>query len=187
MKKTVWLLQAGLFYAFTLSVALLPLFLADRLGRLLGLAFARVLPKRRAIALDNIRASLPFMEGHPRWGALQATATAIAREMFANLGRSLIETCQIYHGKSSHIFGAIEIRGLAHFDQARLRRKGIMMVSGHCGNWELNLVPILSEEIVSAAQPVGQLFRIAAHYFSQLIQIHPFIPRQSTHSVIGAF
>jgi len=49
----------------------------------------------------------------------------------------LIETCQLYHGNGSRIFGAIDIRGLEHFDQARLRRKGIMMVSGHCGNWEL--------------------------------------------------
>jgi len=68
-------------------VALLPAYLADRLGRLLGLTFAIVIPKRRAVAFDNICKSLPFMVAHPLWKGQQATAKTITRDMFANLGR----------------------------------------------------------------------------------------------------
>lgn len=137
MQKSMWLLQTALFYLFTLFVALLPLPVADRLGRTLGLAIAFVLPKRRAIALDNISKALPFLAKQPLWGRRLSDAGMICRAMFANLGRSLIETCRLYHGSGSHIINSIEVRGREHFERARLRHKGVMMVSGHCGNWEL--------------------------------------------------
>lgn len=137
MKKIFWLLQASLFYLFTLFVATLPISVAERLGRHLGYLIARVIPKRRAIALENISHALPFLDTQPLWNETDANAATITHEMFGNLGRSLVETCRLYHRSGSRIIGTIEVRGREHFDRARHRHKGILMVSGHCGNWEL--------------------------------------------------
>lgn len=137
MKRIFWALQTALFFLFTLAVSILPRRLVPCVGRLTGLLMLRVLPARYKIAVDNIRQALPHMRQSPEWTCTLQTPEEIARETFIHIGTSLVETCRLYHGRGEDLIDNIEIRGWEHYDAARARDKGIVFLTGHCGNWEL--------------------------------------------------
>lgn len=137
MKKLIWQIQAAAFYLFTLLFSLLPEQMVAPAGSLIGVFISRALPKRRAIAIDNIRQALPAMRGNAAWNCPLETPEEIASQMFRHLGTSLVETCRLYHGRGTSVFDRIEIRGRENYDQARAKEKGIIFLTGHCGNWEL--------------------------------------------------
>lgn len=137
MKRLTWTVQAAVFYLFTLVVACIPGRMVTLAGRLTGLFIMRLLPGRRRIAIDNIRQALPYMQQSPEWTCPLETPEEIARETFIHLGTSLVETCRLYHGRGEDLIDSIEIQGLEHYEAARARGKGIIFLTGHCGNWEL--------------------------------------------------
>jgi Kdo2-lipid IVA lauroyltransferase/acyltransferase len=137
VKPILWTLQIAAFYIFTLAMSAIPESHVRSAGRRVGLIMHRLLAKRRRIAIDNIRQALPFMKRHPAWSCPWETPEEIARETFIHLGISLVETCRLYHGKGDSIIDAIEVRGREHYDVARAKNKGIIFITGHCGNWEL--------------------------------------------------
>ena len=137
MKKIIWLLQAALFYLFTLFVAALPRSQSVRIGRNIGAFLYNILHSRREIAIDNIRQALPFMKCHPSWSGAFKTAEEIALATFMNLGISVVEVCRLYHGKEKGLLDVIEVRGLENFRNARIKDNAVLCISGHCGNWEL--------------------------------------------------
>lgn len=137
MKRIIWAIQAAIFYCLTLATAILPASISYRLGAKAGLFISFILPKRRAIAIDNISRALPFMKAHPLWDSSYHSAEEIAMETFRNLGRSLMEVCRLYHGRGEDVIASIELRGREHYEAARARGKGLILFSGHCGNWEL--------------------------------------------------
>ncbi|MEI6207722.1 MAG: lysophospholipid acyltransferase family protein [Desulfuromonadales bacterium] len=137
MKRIIWLLQTAIFYGLTLVAALLPAAITYRLGALAGLLIPRLVPKRRAIAIDNIRRALPYMKSHPLWKYPCEDAEVLARETFKNLGRSLMEICRLYHGRGEDVLGRIEVSGVEYFEAARAEGNGVVFLTGHCGNWEL--------------------------------------------------
>jgi len=137
MKRIAWAAQAALFYSLTLIAALLPAAVCYRAGAMVGSLMPQLLPKRYDIVLDNISRALPFMRNHPLWTSGGRSAEEIARETFVNLGSSLMEVCRLYHGRGEDIFARIEIRGREYFEAAHARGKGVVFLTGHCGNWEL--------------------------------------------------
>lgn len=137
MKKTIWLVQAALFYLFTLLVAALPSSQSTRIGTKLGTFLFNILHSRRAIAIDNISQALPFMKRHPSWTGAFETAEEIALATFINLGISIVEVCRLYHGKGADLIDAMVVHGLDNFAEARAKGTGVLCISGHCGNWEL--------------------------------------------------
>lgn len=137
MKKLSWLLQVALLYGFTWLVALVPEQVADRVGSRVGLLMHRLLGSRRRIAVENISRTLEYMRAQPEWSCPLETPAEIAREVFRNLGRSLVEVCRLYHGRGNDLIDRIEVRGREHYDAARAKGKGLIFLTGHCGNWEL--------------------------------------------------
>ena len=137
MKQIFWALQTAFFYLFTLAVSTIPVRLVPHVGRLTGLLMLRLLPGRRRIAVDNIRQALPYMQQSPEWTCTLQPPEEIARDTFINLGISLVETCRLYHGKGENLIDSVEIRGREHYEAAKARGKGLVFLTGHCGNWEL--------------------------------------------------
>lgn len=137
MKKAFWFIQAIIFYLFTIVFAILPECFVRSTGKLLGRMSAVLIPNRRQIAIDNIRQALPAMTKDPNWNLPEQTPEEIARKMFEHLGMSLVETARLYHGRGVKIVEQLEIRGMEHFEKARARGKGVIFLTGHCGNWEL--------------------------------------------------
>ena len=124
------------------SLVTLPLaWLPARLGLALGAAGGRLafllLKKRRTIALANIEmikanGSLP--------PGLNAEATA--RGSFANLGRSAWEALCFYHRGLGPFLDYCQVdegREIFEAVQAEARRagRGLFLVTGHMGNWEI--------------------------------------------------
>ncbi|NVN89322.1 MAG: lysophospholipid acyltransferase family protein [Desulfuromonadales bacterium] len=137
MKPVLWILQIIAFYFFTLAMAAIPEKRIRSVGRRVGLIMQWLLAKRRKIAIDNIRQALPYMKRHPAWSHPWETPEEIARETFIHLGMSLVETCRLYHGKGNGIIDNIEVRGRENYDLAHAKNRGLVFVTGHCGNWEL--------------------------------------------------
>jgi KDO2-lipid IV(A) lauroyltransferase len=144
VKKIVWAIQTAVIYCLTLLAALLPASIAYRLGAVAGLLIPYIVPKRRSVIIDNITLSLPFMKAHPLWDSKSENAAELARETFKNLGRSLMEVCRLYHGRGEEVIANIEIHGWENYEAARAKGKGLIFLSGHCGNWELLSLTISS-------------------------------------------
>lgn len=138
MKNVIWFIQAVVFYFFTLIFATLPQPFVRPVGLLVGRLGAYIIPKRRRIAIDNVRQALPAMMKSPHWNCPLRTPEEIVREMFNHLGMSLVETCRLYHGRGEEVIRKVEIRGRGNWEAAKARGKGVVMITGHCGNWELS-------------------------------------------------
>jgi KDO2-lipid IV(A) lauroyltransferase len=158
----------------------------------------RLLPGRRRVAVDNIRQALPFMAHHPSWSSTIDSPEAITRETFIHLGTSLVETCRLYHGKGDGIIDAIEIRGREHYERAREKHKGIVFVTGHCGNWELVALcfkRLFNDTMSVVARKQNNPYintmveRMRMHYDNSVIYkqgaLKPIISRLRKNGVIG--
>ncbi len=130
-------LQAGFLYMLTLAAAHLPRSVNAGAGAFIGFLMSAVLFKRRAIAIENIKNSIPYMLTHPLWNHRTSDPATIAGETFRNLGHSFLEICRLYHGRGEHLLESVEIRGLENYNSAREHGKGVIFFTGHCGNWEL--------------------------------------------------
>lgn len=137
MKSTIWMVQVAVFYCFTWFVALMPQRLADSMGRGLGLLMRQLLAKRRKITEENIALSLPYMRSQPDWNCPIPDVQGIAKEVFENIGRALVEVCRLYHGHGTALINRIELRGKEHYDAVHAKGKGLIFMTAHCGNWEL--------------------------------------------------
>ncbi len=128
MKRFLHGVQAAAFFVFSFPLSLLP----PEGGELLGLLLYHVWKSRRTIAIDNLRKCVDL-------GALSLTQSPeeVIRENFRNLGRSFIEIIKIYYGRGRGILEKTVIKGMEHFEKARAKGKGVFLITGHCGNWEL--------------------------------------------------
>ncbi len=142
MKEVLWFLQAAFVYAVTLPVAVMPLPMALRIGSIAGGAAYLLWRSRRRIAVENLSRAVgsgSIVDGRP--------PAEIARESFRNLGRSLVEVIKLYHGLGAGILDAVQIRGIEHYRRAEEKGKGVILITGHCGNWELLALAVSSRGI----------------------------------------
>jgi len=111
---------------------LLPRSWAPPLGSLLGLAAYYLIPRRRRIALDNLRRAFGASELDPR---------AVAREAYRSLGRNLMELLVAMDQDRPEILRGVRIEGRSHMEEAFREGRGVIFLASHYGNWELmNLV-----------------------------------------------
>ena|SRR5208282_513600 len=135
MKRLRWLLEAVIVIVLSLPLALLPYKCSLKAGRFLGLLLFYAWSSRRRIAVGNIEKSVQS-------GALSVSVPAekIARESFVNFGKSVAEVVKIYYGLGDSLIHNVVIKGEEHYSKAKATGKGIIFVTGHCGNWELGAV-----------------------------------------------
>ncbi|WP_333655743.1 lysophospholipid acyltransferase family protein [Dissulfurispira sp.] len=134
--KIRWLLETALIIMFSFPVAVLPHKIALKVGEILGLSVFYIWGSRRRIAVENIEKAMGNSL-QPLAISNQPLAVSIARETFKNLGRSFAEIIKIYCGLGKSIIDNVEVRGVAHYMKAKSKDKGVIFITGHCGNWEL--------------------------------------------------
>jgi len=137
VRGVVWYLSATLYRVGIGLVSFTPLSQIHRVGGGLGLLIRLLLPSRRRVAEEGIASTIDWMRRHPQWGGKDASPRELARETFKNIGRSLLETCLIYAGKGGGLIDRIEMRGVEEYHRAREKGRGVILLTGHCGNWEL--------------------------------------------------
>lgn len=120
-------------------VAVLVLFgllnaLPDRTGAALGRALGRLLGavvrSRTRIARSNMRAAFP--------GTSEETIASWLREMWSNLGQSTWEFTRAAGLSSEDFLKLVQLDGREHLAAARAQGRGVILVSAHFTNWEVN-------------------------------------------------
>ncbi|BCB96977.1 lipid A biosynthesis acyltransferase [Dissulfurispira thermophila] len=134
--KIRWLFTTSLIIAFSFPLAILPHRLALKVGEILGLLVFYIWQDRRKIAIENIKKTYAN-KLTPLAVSNRTIAVSIARETFKNLGRSFAEIIKIYWGYGKGIIDNVEIRGIDNYLNAKSKNKGVIFITGHCGNWEL--------------------------------------------------
>lgn len=103
---------------------------AGRFGEWLGLLGYRPLKIRRAVVERQVRAAFP--------GLAELEVLRIARASYENLGRTTIETALLPAYSPQQVLELFErVDGWEVLEHARARGRGILLVAGHLGNWEL--------------------------------------------------
>jgi len=134
------ILELAGFFLFSAPLALLPLGVAVRVGRALGSLTYLLWGSRRRITVENFRRA-------KERGAITdpRSPEELTRETFRNLGRWVAEITRSYFGRGDALIQTIEVKGLEHYRAALDRGRGIIFVSGHCGNWELLMLSFVTK------------------------------------------
>lgn len=145
MKRFLWWLQAAGVYSASLPFSILPY----KTGELFGLLMFHLWKSRRQIAIENVKKSSLRL-------GYSTTPETLIKENFKNLGRSLLEVLKIYHGKGNSIAEATIIKGADNFERAREKGKGVIIITGHCGNWELmgRVMSLKLANVAGVARPL---------------------------------
>ena len=132
MKRAAWLIEAGLAILLSIPLAVLPLPWSRKAGEALGLLLFHTWGSRRKIAIENLRSSTNVQAV-----VISRPVEKVIRDYFRNLGRFLSEIIKIYWGLGRRIIDSVEVDGIEHLRAAQAKGKGTLLVTGHCGNWEL--------------------------------------------------
>ncbi|MFQ5464893.1 MAG: lysophospholipid acyltransferase family protein [Thermodesulfobacteriota bacterium] len=108
----------------------IPLPLALALGRAMGALAWRLDAKHRRIALDNL--DLAYGDSITR-----TEKEAIARGLFKGLGMLAFEFTRLPWLTREKLAGYVEMEGMERLTEALGRKKGVILVTAHLGNWEL--------------------------------------------------
>jgi KDO2-lipid IV(A) lauroyltransferase len=121
-------------YAAVVSVVavvrVLPMRVVLGVGTLLGLAFHAFDGPHRRRALRNLEGALPVKT--------DAERRAIARQMFAHFGRHLMTLLKFSTMTPAQMMSRVEFEGGDRIRNAHLQKRGVLLVTGHFGFWELN-------------------------------------------------
>jgi Kdo2-lipid IVA lauroyltransferase/acyltransferase len=132
MRKFRWLIETAAVIALACPFALLPRVIALRAGDLLGFLVFYLWHSRRKIAVENIDKAVKAGELK-----IEGSTSSVACKSFMNLGRSLVDIIKVYFGLGRGIIDSIEVRGFENYLSAKAKGKGILFITGHCGNWEM--------------------------------------------------
>ena len=109
---------------------LFPLKLGLYLGSILGVLTYYIIRKERLKTLANLRLAFGKEKS-------EKEVERIARDVFVNLGKNLIELVNFPKINASNVDALIEDKGLGKIDKALHRGKGVIIMVSHFGNWEL--------------------------------------------------
>jgi KDO2-lipid IV(A) lauroyltransferase len=118
----VWMLVRGL--------GVLPRNLARAVGAGVGALCFRFLGRLREVGRSNL--ALAF----PEWDIEQRDR--VLRGVYRSLGWQLAEFCLMPHYTLAKANSFIEYDGLERYSAARERGKGVLVLTGHLGAWELS-------------------------------------------------
>ncbi len=123
MSATFELLKAGVW-----GLGLPPLAWRRALGRGLASVVARLDQRHWGIVTDNLRQSFPEKDA--------AWVDQTARACFAHLMQVVMELPDLVRLKPEAVLERTRHHGLDHLEAARAKGKGVLMLTGHLGNWE---------------------------------------------------
>ena len=103
---------------------------ASRVGAWLGGLGYRPLGIRRGVVERQIRAAFPD------WTS--ARVTEVARAAYRSLGRTFVETAVLPSYSRDQVLGLFErVENWEAIERARALGRGVIVLTGHIGNWEL--------------------------------------------------
>ena len=111
-------------------LGILPRGAARSLGAAIGAIAYRLLGRLHKTGLRNLEIAFPEKPASER--------EQILRRLYRNLGWLLAEFCQMPRYTRENTRDFLRCEGLQHYLSARERGKGVLIVTGHLGAWELS-------------------------------------------------
>jgi len=108
----------------------LPRAVALQMAALLVWIAYPLLVRLRRVGLQNLQGSLPELSHREH--------RRILRGVFRSLGRQLVEFCRMARYTPENTQGRIRTQGLENYLAAQARGKGVLVLTGHLGAWELS-------------------------------------------------
>ena len=148
------LYRAGLWGVGVTVARRMPHFLLGRLTSHLAQAYWLCCPRRRQVVLENL---LPALNGDRRAAAITT------RELFQQFALKLADLWRYESGLSIYnLFH--DLTGWDHFEKARAKNRGVLLVTLHLGNWEFG-APLLTQrgvklQVITQAEPEARLTEI---------------------------
>lgn len=114
-------------------LARLPLPAIGLLSRMTAIPLRVLMRRKQAIASANVALAFPEMTRRQR--------DRLVRRNTASLLRTALECGPIWHRDRAWLDSRIvEVRGRSHLDRARASGRGVLLLGGHLGNWELTIL-----------------------------------------------
>jgi KDO2-lipid IV(A) lauroyltransferase len=123
-------LEYGLVLRVARLLGWLPRGQARRVAGVLAWCVYRLHGRLRRVGKRNLEMAFPELSARER--------KAILRGVYRSLGRQLVEFCRMTSYTRENTHGWIRYEGLDHYLAARAREKGVLIVTGHLGAWELS-------------------------------------------------
>lgn len=129
-RHILWLLETLFILAPVFILGVLPRKISVRTGEFIGSIFFFIFREKRRIALKNIQIAVK--------GGLVITEApeTLVKQHFINLGRSIAEVSMLMLGRKA-ILKDIVFEGIEEYEEAMSKGDGVILITGHCGNWEL--------------------------------------------------
>ncbi len=108
----------------------LPRRLARLLVRVLTWSCYLGLSRLRRVGERNLELALPQLSPEAR--------KRILRHVFRNLGWQMVEFCRLPRYSAENTRGWIRTEGLEHYLAAKAKKRGVLVLTGHLGAWELS-------------------------------------------------
>lgn len=107
----------------------LPLGLLRPIGHLTAKVALRMVPRDRRRATEHLRIAFPDLSEGQRLEIMHQTVR--------HLGQSFAEIVWLWRARPDEVDRICSIEGIEHLETARSEGHGAVLVTAHCGNWEL--------------------------------------------------
>jgi KDO2-lipid IV(A) lauroyltransferase len=125
-------LEHGAALAVRAGLRPLPMSAARACGRALGHLAWHADRRHRAIALDNLAHAFPARSERER--------RAVARDMFRHFGAFAVELLRFSAVPDAEALARADVEGEEFLRQAYAQGRGVLLVTGHFGYWEMQSV-----------------------------------------------
>jgi KDO2-lipid IV(A) lauroyltransferase len=123
-------LEYWLMVAVARTLGLMPRGLARLLAGLLDLLVYGLAGRLRRVGTRNLELALPELSPKAR--------KEILRGVYRHLGWQLVEFCRMRRYTPENTRDWLRTEGLEHYLAAQARGKGVLVITGHLGAWELS-------------------------------------------------
>lgn len=113
--------------------------LALGLGSTLGWLAGSILRVRRGVVDDNLRRAFPVAS--PAW------RRRVARACYRHLGRESVMTFRLSGASPEHIRTITEVDGIKELQAALAEGRGVVVATGHLGNWEMGAAAVAARGV----------------------------------------
>ncbi len=123
-------LEYGLVRAVSRCLGRMPRGLARGLAGCLAFAVYWCFGRLRRVGMRNLQLALPELSSKAR--------KRILRRVYIHLGWQLVEFCRMTRYTAQNTRDWMRTEGLEHYFAAEARGKGVLIITGHLGAWELS-------------------------------------------------